>query len=119
MSAQGAYEAAIDTQRRLLDVRRDALIEALGPAGLTLRCASGHGWLRLPESWGVGDFAVAAALRGVLVAGAEHFMAGRGPVPRAVRLAWGGLAGPEEATRAGRVLADLIARPPEPDLMGE
>ncbi len=119
VAAQGAYEAAIDTQRRLLAARRDALVGALGAAGSNLRAADGHGWLRLPEQWRVADFAVAAALRGVLVAGADHFLAGRGPVPRAVRLAWGCLATPEEAAAAGAVLADLIARPPEPGPTGD
>lgn len=107
-----AYETLVEAQRRILAERRSVLARALGDVAADgLRATDSHGWLRLPDGWRSSDLAVAAAVRGVLVTSAEHFQPAPGPVPRAVRLAWGGASGVADAATAGAILAQILAQP--------
>ncbi|MCP4654772.1 MAG: hypothetical protein GY856_05050 [bacterium] len=70
-----------------------------------------HLWLELPEPWSSRDFVDQARRRGVAVCGPEVFVAGRGRIPHAVRVA---LQAPRERRRLEeglRILAELLRAP--------
>lgn len=112
VSHRDTFAALTQLQRDVLSKRENALTRALG-ADLAerTRTSPGFGWLMLPKGWRSSDLAVAAAIRGVLVASAEHFQVGQGVTPRSVRIAWGGLSSVEEAANAGTILNQVLSSP--------
>ncbi len=75
-----------------------------------------HIWLSLPPPWNAGDFALEARARGVAVIPADMFAVGQTRPPHAVRICLGPPRDRQHLEAGLRVLADLVAEPPSPQL---
>lgn len=86
---RGISEEILASRRREGRRRRAIAMEVL--TGWEMDCAedSTFLWLHLPDPWRTGDFAAAAAKRGVSVTSAEAFTVGRRETPHAVRVCFG------------------------------
>ncbi len=87
-------------------------MEILGAWDLVCPPGSPFAWLHLPEPWRAVDFANAAKSRGVVVAPAEAFAAGRRETSHGVRI---GLGPPRDRGRLEQALqrlADLLRNGP-------
>ena len=71
-----------------------------------------HLWLELPEPWRREVFAAEARGRGVGLASAEVFAAGRQPVPHAVRLCLQAPESRDDLARGLSIIADILAGQP-------
>ena len=71
-----------------------------------------HLWLELPEPWRREVFAAEARGRGVGLASAEVFAAGRQPVPHAVRLCLQAPENRNDLARGLSIIADILAGQP-------
>ncbi len=100
-------------QREEAQRRQRQAAEILAGQKVSTHPDSFHLWLELPEPWRREIFAAEARERGVGVAPAEVFAAGRQPVPHAVRLCLQAAAAPAEVERALTVLADMLSGQPD------
>ena len=103
------------TAERILDSRRAEAVARLALAREKLQgqCISAtpgchHIWLTLPEPWRAADFTAEAKRRGVIVAPAEIFAAGRVDVPHAVRICIGMPRYRNQLESALDTLADIL-----------
>ena len=103
------------TAERILDSRRAEAVARLALARDKLpgQCISAtpgchHIWLTLPEPWRAADFTAEAKRRGVIVAPAEIFAAGRVDVPHAVRICIGMPRYRNQLESALDTLADIL-----------
>lgn len=100
-------------QRQEAQRRQRLAAEILAGQKVSTHPESFHLWLELPEPWRREIFAAEARERGVGVAPAEVFAAGRQPVPHAVRLCLQATQSTAEVERALTVLADMLSGQPE------
>ena len=112
----GTADRLAEFQRREARARQAILKTKLDGALLQTDPRSMHAWLRLPEPWRAGDFALQARQRGVAVAPAESFAADRAATPHAVRLCLGGAHDRDTLVAALAVLQELLSEPPAPNL---
>ncbi len=105
------HALALARRKREEMAERQALVEAMLGSRCTVTSAPGaiHAWVQLPEPWRSDELVAHARQRDVLVAGAEAFLVGRGPVPHAVRLAVGTVRDRAELRSALQVLDDVLA----------
>ncbi|MED5358923.1 MAG: PLP-dependent aminotransferase family protein, partial [Pseudomonadota bacterium] len=67
-----------------------------------------HIWLTLPEPWRATDYTEEAKRRGIVIAPAEIFVAGRSNAPRAVRICIGMPRQRKKLDYALDVLAEIL-----------
>ncbi|MCC6849809.1 MAG: PLP-dependent aminotransferase family protein [Deltaproteobacteria bacterium] len=105
----GTADRVAAAQRREAAARQALARTALGDLVAGTHPQALHLWLELPEPWRGETFARAARERGVAIAPAEVFAAGRGAAPHAVRLGLGGARDRPELERALAVVRDTLA----------
>lgn len=110
----GTAAMLAERQREEATARVALVRERLGEhvAGFRPEAAM-HIWLKLPSPWRAGELVEEALARRVALTAADSFAVGRARAPHAVRF---GLGVPSRAdlARALDVIADLLARPPQP-----
>jgi len=107
----GTAEAVRDAIRAEAMERR-ALAEAILPAGCAVtRREAFHLWLRLPEAWTRGEFAVHLHGRGIAAVAADAF-ATTPDVPQALRVCLGAPTSRDETRRVLEILADSLDQLP-------
>jgi DNA-binding transcriptional MocR family regulator len=106
----GTAEALMRRKQEEASARLALVEERLGDA-CDVRAMPGslHAWLRLPEPWRSDELVGQLRQRSVIVAGAEAFLVGRGPVPHAVRIGVGTPRTRDELARALGAIADVLA----------
>jgi len=114
--ADGTAERLLDWQREQAGERRAVAMAQLSPYELVSRPGARQGWLHLPRPWLADEFADHARARGILVAPAGMFAAGRSAPPQAVRISFGACDSTETLRRGLTVLAELLSGPPGPQL---
>lgn len=105
---RGLLERALAEQRGEAAARQALARELLAGFDLASPPCGLHAWLHLPEGWETAEAERRLAERGVHVAPAGLFWAGRGTPPRAVRLALGRPATRLQLARALRTVAETL-----------
>lgn len=106
--ASGTAERIMTRKRAETRARQSEAVEALTGLRVQTHPDSLHLWLHLPDPWRSEQFVDQAAQRGVLVAGAEAFVVGRGEVPHAVRVSTGRAADRAELRRGLAGLVEVL-----------
>jgi DNA-binding transcriptional MocR family regulator len=114
--ADGTAERLIEWQRDEARARQSIAASQLVGIPYASGDASFHVWLELPAPWRADDFVDQARSRGVAVAPADIFAAGRAPAPHAVRIALSAPAERASLERALGILAEILRAPPAPRL---
>ncbi len=112
----GQADAMVAWKRREAIARRRLYEQILGAFPTASHPGSSHVWLPLPRPWRGEDFVDQARRRGVGVTAAETFAAGRAAAPHAVRICLGTPPTREEVEQGLKVLAEMLAAPPEATL---
>jgi DNA-binding transcriptional MocR family regulator len=115
----GTAEAILARKRKDAGARYRLAVRALDGFALQGHPDAYHLWLTLPRPWRADSYAEAARRAGVAVTPASAFAVGRAAVPEAVRLCLGAAADKDVLAGALRVVAGLLAAPPEaPEAFG-
>lgn len=104
----GQAEQLIAAQRRRIAERLDVARACLRDVPLRWTPDLPHLWLPLPAHWHSGPFTAALRQAGVLVRTMDHFAAGRGAPPQAVRVSLNMVASLDELRRALHTLVRVL-----------
>jgi DNA-binding transcriptional MocR family regulator len=113
---EGRADQILLGRRREAQARQALAREALAGVRFDAHPCGYHCWLQLPDPWRSESFAAEARRRGVGVAPAEAFVAGRGSAPHAVRLSLGAARTRAELASALATLAGLLGAPTDAGL---
>ena len=113
----GTAERLIAWQRQELVARQKSLESELRGTGLVYRRNALHAWLPVPEEWRVEAFAASLRQRNVAVTPAEVFVVGREMEPHFVRVSLGAARTRAQFEHGLRIVAEMLARNPEPILV--
>jgi len=108
----GRADRLVEWKRREVIERRRIFLRRLGDLGTDSHPGSSHLWLPLPAPWRSGELVAEARRRGVSLAPAEAFAAGRANGPPAVRVCIGTPPTRREVDRGLATLATILARSP-------
>jgi DNA-binding transcriptional MocR family regulator len=108
----GEVQRLAEWQRAEARRRQEIAAGILAGQTVSSHPESFHLWLELPEPWRREVFAAEARGRGVGVASAEVFAAGRQPVPHAARLCLQAPESVDDLTRGLSTLSDMLAGQP-------
>jgi len=110
---EGGYaDSIVEFQRAEAAARVEMAHVALGPAVAGTPSHALQVWLPLPERWRADEFAARCAEKGVTVAPASHFAAGRSATPHAVCIGLGAAAARQDLSDALGTIAAVVAAPP-------
>lgn len=108
----GTAERLAAWQRRETSERQRLVLRRLEGHRLDSHPESTHVWLHLPEPWRAGPFVERAREEGVAVSPPEAFVAGRSPLPDAVRICLCATPSREELDQGLGLLAGILQDAP-------
>lgn len=109
--ADGTAERLTEWHREQAAARQRQAMEILGDFEISTHPNGYHLWMQLPPGMRSDEVVLAAERRGVLVTGAEHFVAGRGTVPRAIRVCLAAEGDPARLRHGLETVADVLCHP--------
>ena len=112
----GTADQFVDWHRREARARQSIAQRLLKGLDYQATAGSYHLWLSLPPPWNAGDFALESRTRGAAVIPAEIFAVGQTHPPHAVRICLGPPRDRQRLETGLRIIADLIAEHPSPQL---
>ncbi len=104
----GTAEKILDAHRAEAIARLKLATAKLGHHSISATTGCHHIWLTLPEPWRATDYTEEAKRRGIVIAPAEIFAAGRSNAPRAVRICIGMPRQRKKLDYALDVLAEIL-----------
>lgn len=104
----GTAERILESRRREAYIRISLAQSKLAGQELSATPGCHHTWLTLPDPWRAADFTAEAKRRGVIVAPAETFAAGRTNAPHAVRVCIGMPRHRDQLEKALDILLDIL-----------
>lgn len=117
MIGNGVMADIVAKQRAEIAARQRMVAEIFNDTDLRHHPNSLNVWLPLPEPLRTTNFVDAARLRGVALSSAEPFVVGRQSDPHAIRISVGAALSRSELAKALTIVAGLLSRAPEPQLL--